>query len=930
MTTATNDPRTRIFVNNTWVDVTDRMRQHPEIVITTGRQDESDYANPGSCTLTFDNDDGAFTPRNPMSPYYGYLNRNTPICVMLDEIRDRYGRVVASGWSTTDTGETYATKSVGGTISGTDYSVNGTKGVHSVPAASAYRMSYLGSASGAPTTYNGEILVGPLTLSFTDVTGGALEPGNAVLRLQDDTHYYLVRVTIETDESVKIALLKDGSTTLAAAVTVAGLTHSSSQGLWVRGGAFDSTIYGKVWADGTTEPDDWQIQATDTSYGYGYFGVRTGVAAGNTNTKPIVVSYDTLTLYPSQFNGEIPDWPQEYSDDGQDRVVPIQAAGVLRRLEQGKAPLASTLRRYYESFAVPAPDYYWPLDGGDLSTAGLPSIGNTAFPFELNFALGELIDVDTSKELHFGQAKLGSWLGPGVNVLPTEIFQALPEDLAVPSERWVIDWVRTGGSGTADSFVVSGLFDPGVTILGIAGDIFSVSLDATAKTITVAPGLDETAVVIDATTRSHNVFDGSAHHFRLRANVTNVDDLFWELTIDEVVEGSGTVADHPFVASINAVYLAVNAGATKPTGIGSVAAFVTGDPYSDIGIAFSRFKGITQEAADTRFARLCAEEGVPRFVTGGLGDAMGPQFPDTLTEQFKEIAATDGGIMRELLSARALHYDPRTTLLSRTTTLTLDVGNGELAPPFKPVDDDQILRNRITASKRNAGTYTYELTTGRLGTADPKDGGVGVKDDRVNANPYSENQLVYIAQRAVAAGTVDESRFPMVRVNLMAPTVTSNLRRQVLNTYVSQRIALTNMQDSNVYSDADLLVIGLTKILTPYRHEIAFNCVPFAPYRVFTLDTDRLDTETSTLTANLAASGAATFQVSESSGSLWTTVAGDFPMDINVGGERITISGISGASSPQTFTVSARSVNGVVKSHLAGVSVSLADPAYLG
>ena len=58
---------------------------------------------------------------------------------------------------------------------------------------------------------------------------------------------------------------------------------------------------------------------------------------------------------------------------------------------------------------------------------------------------------------------------------------------------------------------------------------------------------------------------------------------------------------------------------------------------------------------------------------------------------------------------------------------------------------------------------------------------------------------------------------------------------------------------------------------------------------------------------------------------LWTTTAGDFPLDIAVDGERITVTNITGSSSPQTFTVT-RSVNGVVKSHSSGADVRLWTP----
>jgi hypothetical protein len=48
-----------------------------------------------------------------------------------------------------------------------------------------------------------------------------------------------------------------------------------------------------------------------------------------------------------------------------------------------------------------------------------------------------------------------------------------------------------------------------------------------------------------------------------------------------------------------------------------------------------------------------------------------------------------------------------------------------------------------------------------------------------------------------------------------------------------------------------------------------------------------------------------------------------------IGGERMTVTAVTGSSSPQTLTVT-RSVNGVVKSHATGVPVVLADPNYLG
>lgn len=54
------------------------------IVIQRGRQDEMSQSQPSSCTLTANNRDGRFSPRNPVGAYYPGLRRNTPIRVRVN------------------------------------------------------------------------------------------------------------------------------------------------------------------------------------------------------------------------------------------------------------------------------------------------------------------------------------------------------------------------------------------------------------------------------------------------------------------------------------------------------------------------------------------------------------------------------------------------------------------------------------------------------------------------------------------------------------------------------------------------------------------------------------------------------------------------------------------------------------------------------
>lgn len=155
----------------------------------------------------------------------------------------------------------------------------------------------------------------------------------------------------------------------------------------------------------------------------------------------------------------------------------------------------------------------------------------------------------------------------------------------------------------------------------------------------------------------------------------------------------------------------------------------------------------------------------------------------------------------------------------------------------------------------------------------------------------------------------------------------------VLASTISTPVRVTNAPAVVGGGNYDCLIEGWTETITAGTHLFQFNVSPpqGPTYQLDDPVLGHLDTDGSTLAGSTLNTTALSFQVATTNAGspLWTTSGADFPFDIRIDGEQITISGISGASSPQTFTASARSVNGVVATHSVGAAVSLWQPLTL-
>lgn len=911
MSTPTYDLKTRMYLNGNFVDISDKTFVRDPMVITRVRPDEASETPPQTCTATLNNEDLRFSIRNPMGPYYGYLQQNVPLEVMLRLVTDTFTRSVSNAWGSTDLSQPWTMFGLGGSVAASDFAVNGSAGTMSVPATTAYRAGRLPDAS-----YKNVDVQCDVSLAITNITGGNVEPGNLMLRMQDSTTYYMLRAVITTAEAVTVSIhsvVAGVETVLVGPTTVSGLTHTSSQTLRFRMQAEGETIRGKVWAASGSEPLAWTVEVHDnTITSAGFVGIRNGVSATNSNSLPIVFTVDNFQASSMRFFGEVSEFPTSSDESDSDRYCEIEASGIMRRLSQGETPVRSASYRYITT-AIEDPVAYWPLEEGPESTEGAPVIGtfpmvpyqNTAVPPEGTVKWGastDLVGIIAAPDLAAG-GKLEADVDP-----------------STLASVWSVGWAqKCSASSGAQNFwyTTSGTFTVAMTIF--TDGLLEVYLTTTGPTSTTV----------------------------MSTTLTDFDEVWFHFTLTVVDAGGGTAN---FFLDVNGVPTDSDLGrtgtvaglrrmsynspsaTTEPTSISSVVVFgsQSSNPIPDLAAATLGFPG---ELALDRMQRLCDENGLNLSYVGEAADTMpmGAQGVGTLVGLLRECAKTDMGTLYESRGRLGFVYRTRASAESQAAALTLDAGNEEVRYPFQPREDDRYTANDVTADRPLGGTYRATQTTGPKSTQAPPDG-VGQYDIRYDANTETDALLPSVAWWQVALGTVDEPRFPDLGVDLDAPNAAQH-KLNVLDLDADDLVVVENATGIGIYDAIRQLVRGYNETWTGHRFTYGINASPASPYDVAELDGDmRLDSGSSTLNEDLDTTETGVDVATSLVHDLWATTAanpGEFPFDIIIGGERMTVTAITGSTSPQTFTVT-RSVNGVVKTHSTGAEVHVFNPFRLG
>lgn len=678
------------------------------------------------------------------------------------------------------------------------------------------------------------------------------------------------------------------------------------------GGAKINIRRGRSDEASTSQPSQCTVQLDNRAGAYSlgwqsanYPNVRRGT--------PVRVRVDPdLSGWRTRFFGYADGWTPGWDVTGRNAVVRLSASGTLRRLGQGAAPVLSALRRatLEDTANVVA---YWPCeDTGDVVTefvSGLPDGEPLVVTGDVRPGQG----ADFACSLPLPKSNGSSWVATVPTYTTTGETQI----------RAIVDVPSSGG-------------DAGSPLLTLN----TTGTAATFRVIyTTGGGLNFTAVASDGTTILADQtiafgVDGQRGQVGLQLTETG-GNINWEVDFLEL----GAAASVGFDATINGrtvgrvTTVHVNEVGNNDFTYGHVTLQSALTLESENIAGLNAHDGNTTTGSVTgRLQRLCAENGLT-LLAGGDGtnldntlDRLGPQRPETLLTLLREIEATDVGLLLDGESAEHIGYRTRRYFDARATDLT--VAATQLAFPFDPVDDDQNTRNRVDVRNLAGGRFVGEDTDGPLGTAT-----IGAYETSHAVNMSTDAGLEQVAAWLVHLGTVVGYRYPRLALNLAR---NPELALDWAALRVGERITVTGVdtvRTQHPAGDLDLLVQGWSESLSRFTWDVEVNCSPYDPHRIITLAADsgdtgefvcHLDTSGSTLATGVAA-GATSLSVTTTTGPIWTTTADDFPFEVSVGGVPVTVTAISGASSPQTFTVAA-----VPAALTAGDEIKVHRPTVLG
>ncbi|MFF1348514.1 LamG domain-containing protein [Streptomyces sp. NPDC058322] len=771
----------------TWTDITPRVDMVQGVTITRGASDELSETQPGSATLTLDNQDGALTPGNPASPYYPFVRRNAPVRVSVTTTTPRTG---AAPWPLSMLSDDFDDGIVDPVLWSASYGgvseVNGRAHIPLDPGSSA---SFQSARTWVLAGSQIAVKVAKLPAANGSSAAAARFMVNAI------TSGTRVGFTYNALTG-SLRCVSEVGFSDAAGVT---LTYSGIDHLWLRLRELSGLLLWETSPDGAT----WTVRRSlATPAWVTSQQVVVDLPASRTGGTTDYAEWDLLGHQANpRFYGTVNEFPVEW--EGLYSSVTISATDLFKRLNR-LPPLRSmlgmevltrdTLTGLYSFLAA-----YYPLS----EPSGAASAGDVA-----GRGVGALAvtQVSSGGVLEFGTAGVPETDETAVTLTPASASagQYLVADLgaqtAADTTTWVPHievWVKTTTTGR----VICGLHDPALD--------HQLVLLLNGSGILTIESTENGPPVTTVTTSSANLADDRWHHLVYDGSTKRI-------YVDGAAVGSNLAVSG--VADLRALYVGGYRGARLWAGQISHFALhlATGPAGAVYTSTYDAMAGFAGESADWRVDRLARYAGLDSVLALGFThDPVASQGPGGtgVVARLREVEQTESGRLYARRDAFGLAYQ------SRDLRYNPNPANEAFTIPYADLetsrvqlaDDDQKLCNQVEASRPGGATQMVSAPSSVFA--------FGVYGQQLAILKTTDNSVTDAAYWLVSRYANPDPELREVAVE----AYTMPQYEGILNADISAAFSVTGLPEQAPATTMRVTVEGYTETLKERSHVIQFR-----------------------------------------------------------------------------------------------------------
>ena len=677
---------------------------------------------------------------------------------------------------------------------------------------------------------------------------------------------------------------------------------------------FEGEIYGFQMWDGI---NDQKVIDLDTARDGGEDAVGGSTIVDSTGFTWTRSGVATLSNQYYRSVGEVPSWPPTRDLTGNAVYTSIAPTGVTRRMDAGNKPVESSLMRFIKASN---PDEFWPMTEQTGTSKGYASslVGGPDLAWVPDFYVSGLGPPE------FGAKSVVFWMEQLTLVKVDNgatFIGALPGGTATSGE-YVFDIVTTTGGiyQTNDKFILSDggagtdddpRFEISIAWLGdddgSSGRWFSC-LWSSYTTDASSLGL----FFSNTTPPNGDAFFDQTRPHHIRAKVT-YSSSSTTLTLyaegEQIASGSVAIGSKPVdrvqidISNSNFVDLD-----KFDQGIGFATFWRDSSAAPSASSLYEAITGYPGETTSERILRLASESGYVASSSGNPEDeaTLSEQELAKLLELLQDASDANMGYLLERRDALEIYHRGQSTLWNQAPVLTLDFADGIISAPFKPVDDDKLTENDVTVSRKRDGTpIRYVLEEGELSVQDFPNG-VGRYDNDYEFILDNDEDVEGIAAMKLHLGTYNGVRYTRLTLNLANKRVYPMLHK-ILRADVGDKIRLLNIPLDHGPGPVDILIQGYSEVIGEEEWSITFNCIPGDPWSAGQVDSEG-DTSPQIWMDTSGCVSADTADTTQNQIDLfttaiwhWTSDLSDSPYDIRVGGEVMTVLGPGGPVNPNAL-----------------------------